>query len=270
MFTILLLVYRKPIEGKQALERWVSMVGLIAFLVAANSAKLTAAGPGQTQEYGVCMRLARMSPDEGFVMALAWTDAGGGGAAKHCEAVSLFSMGQYLEAAARLEALANELRSNILLRSELLAQAGQAWHQACESERAILIYSLAVNISPTDPDIRIDRAMVHAERGQYEMVIDDLNVALAANPLMVQALILRASANRHLNKLDLALQDALQAIEISTDYPEAYLERGNIKRLLNDLDGARQDWLVLLTRFQGTPAADSAQRNLQKLDLRAE
>ena len=82
MFAILLLVYRKPMEGKQALERWVSMVGLIAFLVAANSAKLTAAGPGQTQEYGVCMRLARMSPDEGFEMALARTDAGGGGPAR--------------------------------------------------------------------------------------------------------------------------------------------------------------------------------------------
>ena len=107
-------------------------------------------------------------------------------------------------------------------------------------------------------------------RGQYKIAIEDLDAALAANPSMVQALILRASANRHLNKLDLALQDALRAIEISTDYPEAYLERGNIKRLLNDLDGARQDWLVLLTRFQGTPAADSAQRNLQKLDLRAE
>ncbi|MBO88759.1 MAG: hypothetical protein CMP14_04500 [Rickettsiales bacterium] len=270
MFAILLSVYRKPIEGKQALERWVSMVGLIAFFVVASSAKVTAVGPGQTKEYGVCMRLARVSPHEGFEAALAWTDAGGGGAAKHCAAVSLFSMKQYAEAAVRFEALARELRAEFPLQAKLLAQAGQAWHQAGESKQAFLLYTDALKISPSDPNIRIDRAMVSADSGQYEFAIEDLNAALAANPSMVQALILRASANRHLNKLDLALQDALRAIELSPDYPEAYLERGNIKRLLNDVDGARQDWLVLLKRFEGTPAADAAQRNLQKNGFRSE
>ena len=74
MFALLSPIYRKPFQGKQVLERWViGIAGSILFF--------TAAGPGQTQEYGVCMRLARMSPDEGFEMALAWTDAGGGGAA---------------------------------------------------------------------------------------------------------------------------------------------------------------------------------------------
>ena len=270
MFTISLPVYRKPIEGKQALEIWIGIVGLIAFLFAASSAKVSAAGLGQTREYGGCMRLARMSPHEGFEAALAWTDAGGGGAAKHCVAVSLFSMGQYAEAAARFEALARKLRANIPSRVQLLAQAGQAWHQAGERKRAFLLYTRALEISPSDPNIRIDRAMVSAERGQYKIAIEDLDAALAANPSMVQALILRASANRHLNKLDLALRDALRAIELSPNYPEAYLERGNIKRLLNDVDGARQDWLVLLMRFEGTLAADAAQRNLKKSDLRAE
>ncbi|MEC7655384.1 MAG: hypothetical protein VX416_03440, partial [Pseudomonadota bacterium] len=52
-----------------------------------------AAGLGQTREYGACMRLARVSTTEGFETALDWSDAGGGGAAKHCAAVALFSMG---------------------------------------------------------------------------------------------------------------------------------------------------------------------------------
>ena len=112
-----------------------------------------------------------------------------------------------------------------------------------------------LEISPGGPNIRIDRAVVSADSGQYEIAIEDLNAALAANPSMVQALILRASANRHLNKLELALQDALRAIELSPNYRLAYLERGNIKRLLKDVDGARQDWLVQLQRFEGTPAA---------------
>ena len=255
MFAILLSVYRKPIKGKQALERWVGMVGLIAFFVAASPAKVTAAGSGQTKEYGVCMRLARVSPHEGFEVALAWTDARGGSAAKHCMAVFLFSMGQYAEAAVRFEALARELRAKFSLQAELLELAGQAWHQAGESKQAFLLYMGVLEISPGGPNIRIDRAVVSADSGQYEITIEDLNAALAANPSMVQALILRASANRHLNKLELALQDALRAIELSPNYPEAYLESGNIKRLLKDVDGARQDWLVQLQRFEGTPAA---------------
>ena len=101
-------------------------------------------------------------------------------------------MGQYAEAAIRFEDLAEELRANTSLRAELLAQAGQAWHQAGEIDRAYTTHSLALEAAPSDANIRIDRAMVLAERGQYELAIEDLDAALAANPSTVQALILRA------------------------------------------------------------------------------
>ena len=271
MFTLLSSVYRKRIIGKQARGGWsIGVIGAVALLATVGPIESDAAGLGQTREYGACMRLARVSPTEGFETALAWSDAGGGGAAKHCAAVALFSMGQYAEAAIRFEDLAEELRANTSLRAELLAQAGQAWHQAGEIDRAYTTHSLALEAAPSDPNIRIDRAMVLAERGQYELAIEDLDAALAANPSTVQALILRASAYRHIDRLDEALRDAVRAIELSPNYPEAYLERGNIRRLLNDIEGARQDWLALLTRFEGTPAADAAQRNIEELDLRTE
>ena len=267
MFTLISSVYRKRIIGKQAREGW--SIGAVALLATVWPIESDAAGLGQTREYGACMRLARVSPTEGFETALAWSDAGGG-AAKHCAAVALFSMGQYAEAAIRFEDLAEELRANTSLRAELLAQAGQAWHQAGEIDRAYTTQSLALEAAPSDPNIRIDRAMVLAERGQYELAIEDLDRALKANPSTVQALILRASAYRHIDRLEEALRDAVRAIELSPNYPEAYLERGNIRRLLNDVEGARQDWLALLKRFEGTPAADAAQRNIEKLDLRTE
>ncbi len=270
MFTLLSSVYRKRIIGKQARVVWsIGVIGAVVLLATVGPSESDAAGLGETREYGACMRLARVSPTEGFETALAWSDAGGGGgAAKHCAAVALFSMGQYAEAAIRLEDLAEELRANTSLRAELLAQAGQAWHQAGEIDRAYTTHSLALETAPSDANIRIDRAMVLAERGQYELAIEDLDAALAANPSTVQALILRASAYRHIDRLHEALNDAVRAIELSPNHPEAYLERGNIRRLLNDVEGARQDWLALLTRFEGTPAADAAQRNLEKLDLR--
>ena len=188
-------IYRKRIIRKQARVEWsIGVIGAVALLATVGLIESDAAGLGQTREYGACMRLARVSPTEGFATALDWSDAGGGGAAKHCAAVALISMGLYAEAAIRFEGLAEELR----------------------------------------------------------------------------AVILRASAYRHIDRLHNALRDAVRAIELSPNYPEAYLERGNIRRLLNDVEGARQDWLALLTRFEGTPAADAAQRNIEKLDLRTE
>ena len=127
MFTLLSSVYRKRIIGKQARGGWsIGVIGAVALLATVGPIESDAAGLGQTREYGACMRLARVSPTEGFETALAWSDAGGGGAAEHCAAVALFSMGQYAEAAIRFEDLAEELRANTSLRAELLAQAGQA------------------------------------------------------------------------------------------------------------------------------------------------
>ena len=87
----LLSVYRKRIIGKQARVEWsIGVIGAVALLATVGPIESDAAGLGQTREYGACMRLARVSPTEGFETALSWSDAGGGGAAKHCAAVALF------------------------------------------------------------------------------------------------------------------------------------------------------------------------------------
>lgn len=220
-----------------------------------------------TREYGACMRLARISPQEGFESALAWGDSGGGGAAEHCAAVALFSMGQYREAAKRFEEISGTVGDEAAFRAQLLAQAGQSWLQAGEIDRAFTAYSIALQISPGDPEILIDRAMVLAERGQYAKSVEDLNTALLADRNLIEALVLRASAYRYLDALDSAFQDVTRALELSPQHPEALLERGNILRLRGDPDGARRDWLALLRLYEGTPAADAAQRNIEMLDV---
>ena len=223
----------------------------------------------QTREYATCMRLARVSPHEGFESAIAWIDAGGGGAAKHCAAVALFTMGQYREAAVRFQDLALSIGTDASARADLLAQSGQAWHQAGEIDRSFTAYTAALELTPRSPEIRVDRAMVLAERGRYREVIEDLNVALEVDDSAVEALVLRASAYRYLDALDLAFADAGRALELSPRHPEALLERGIIARLQGREAAARRDWLDLLRYYEGTPAADVAQRNLEMLDVRA-
>lgn len=256
---------------RQARRRQACMAGLAGVLVLTGflitARHSGAAGLQHTREYAVCMRLARVSPTEGFETALAWTDAGGGGAAKHCAAVALFTMGQYGEAAKRFEALAQSLAGNAAVKADLLAQAGQSWHQAGEIDRAFAVQSAALELDPRSPEVRIDRAMVLAERGQYGKALEDLNVSLEVDENLVEALVLRASAYRYLDRLPLALQDVTRALELSRDYPEALLERGIIYRLQGHDEAARADWLALIRLYEGIPAADAAQRNIEKLDV---
>ena len=83
--------YRKYEMSRQVYLRLQAAVLFGVFLLGARF--WTAVWPAlQNREYATCMRLARVSPHEGFEAALTWIDAGGGGAAKHCAAVALFSM----------------------------------------------------------------------------------------------------------------------------------------------------------------------------------
>ena len=80
MFTLLSSVYRKRIIGKQARVVWsIGVIGAVVLLATVGPSESDAAGLGETREYGACMRLARVSPTEGFETALSWSDAGGGG-----------------------------------------------------------------------------------------------------------------------------------------------------------------------------------------------
>ena len=57
------------------------------------------------------MRLARTDPNTAFEAALAWQELGGGEAARHCSAVALIGLGQYGQAATRLEDLAKAMKA---------------------------------------------------------------------------------------------------------------------------------------------------------------
>ena len=111
--------------------------------------------------------------------------------------------------------------------------------------------------------------MVLAELGRYREAVEDLNIALDVDAGAVEALVLRASAHRYLDALDL-FADASRALELSPLHPEALLERGIVARLQGRKNAARRDWLNLLKYYEGTPAGDAAQRNLELLDVSAE
>lgn len=218
--------------------------------------------------YENCMRLANKDPDAALEAALAWQDMGGGAAAQHCVAATLFNLGQYKQAAERFEKVAEEMgEAPAVARAAMLAQSGTAWFRAENLERAAAAQTAALKLAPNDREILIDRAMTLAGAENYWEAIDDLNQVINIDPNHVDALILRASAYRYVDALPLAQEDANKAFRLAPDRPEVLLEFGILQRLIGNKPAARQTWLKLLRLHPGTPAADAAQRNLELLDV---
>ena len=227
-----------------------------------------ASTPQEIARYQDCLKTAEKTPEDGFEAAMQWRDTSGSNAAKQCVAAALFYMGEPDEAAARLEALAIDMKAAApALRARILSQAGTAWSVAGNLERANAAITTAIQLAPNLADLYVDRSMVLAQAKNYWEAIDDLNKALDIQPGYGIALAFRAAAYRYVDSLELAEQDANEAIRVAPEIPEGWLERGIIRRLKGDLNGARADWLQVLVRDPNGAAGDAARANIERLEL---
>jgi tetratricopeptide (TPR) repeat protein len=218
-----------------------------------------------------CLADAEKNPAEGFEKAMAWRDATGSNAARHCVAAALFHIGQPAASADRLEQLGIGMRAaSPEVRARILDQAGIAWLAARELERANAVLTTAIGMAPNQPDLYVDRAAVLSQASNYWEAIDDLNKALELEPRYGVALAFRAAAYRYVDSLDLALDDAEAAIRVAPDLPEGWLERGILRRLRGNIPGARADWLRVLVLEPDSLAGDAARANIERLELRLE
>lgn len=252
--------------GLRILAAWFilpAMIGTVAEPIFAQGL-----GLDHEAEYRACMALAQDDPAQALKSALVWADQGGGVAADHCIAVAMLGQGRFGESAERLEILAESLGPELeYLRSDVLAQSGQAWLLAGDLKRAASAQTAALALSPDDPELRIDRSMTLAMNGQYWEAIDDLNEANSQAPDRADIYVFRASAYRQVEAFDLALQDLDAAFELDPENVEALLERGNLHRLMGRDDEARDDWLRVTSLAPESPAADAARANLERLDV---
>lgn len=104
--------------------------------------------------------------------------------------------------------------------------------------------------------------------GQYWEAIDDLNAALDLKPDHTEALIYRASAWRLLESYDLAMTDIENVLGRDPQNVQALFERGKLHQIAGDKDLARRDWLTVIELSNGTPVADAAKANIEKMDVR--
>jgi tetratricopeptide (TPR) repeat protein len=243
-------------------------IALIAALPTVASADAnTAPEAAGVRDYDTCMALVTDRAEEALEAALAWEHKGGGAGARHCAAMALAALGNFADAADQLEALAWDMPDETpdATRAEILAQAGQFWLDARRPAKADALLSAAIDLAPTEPQIRIDRAVVFAAMGRLQDAIIDLSAAILLDPISVDALVLRASAYRQTGRLAAAEDDLVRALALEPEDGNALLERGLLRRAEGDETRAREAWLAVLKHHRDGPAAAAARQHLREL-----
>jgi tetratricopeptide (TPR) repeat protein len=220
------------------------------------------------QEYQRCQIRVEQDPSGAFEYANGWIQRGGGDAARHCVAMALMRLKRFADAGQTLERLAEGMAAqNAALRVDVLQQAGQAWLQADQLERANAALTTALKLSPGNPDLLVDRAIVLGVARNYGAAAEDLNQALQRAPNRADALVLRATSRRFLDQRDLAAADVEAALKLDPRNIDALLERGLQRRLSENKAGARSDWMAVLSIGPDTAQGDMARLNLERLDV---
>ncbi|HTW27068.1 MAG TPA: tetratricopeptide repeat protein [Acetobacteraceae bacterium] len=220
----------------------------------------------QGPEYEHCLDMLGSDPAGANDLAESWEATGGGDGAKHCRALAQIALGDPATGAAMLEALGGSSTAAGAARAAIYGQATQAWIMAGDANRAYGSATLALSLSPDDPELLIDRAIAAAQLEQFAEATDDLTRALALDPRRPDALVYRAAAWRHLDQPARAEADIDRAIALDPGNADALLERGILRQLRGDRDGARADWEQAEHLDPDSATADLAQQDLALLD----
>jgi len=217
-------------------------------------------------DYERCLSMLASDPSGANAFADAWQATGGGDGAVHCQALAQIALGEVATGADMLEKLANTSHAPDAARAAVYGQAGQAWLMAGDANRAYAAASLALTLSPDDPDLLVDHSIAAATLEKYQDAIDDLDRALDLDPRRTDALVYRGSAWRHVGQLALAQDDIDRALAIDPENADALLERGILRERQGDRNGARQDWEHAIAAAPDTATSDLAQQNLALLE----
>lgn len=256
----------------------------LALLSAVSSTVVAQSGEDEAR-YSDCMDLAARTPDKAINKALVWQNEQGGIAARHCEALGLFYLAEYMEAAARLERIAEDMRvgkdmpvrlgkrmvATASMLADMYGQAANAWLMADEivqAESAIdSALSLTINGSAQEADLMVDRARIAAADEDFELALTDLEKVLKQDPGRKNILVLIAAAARGTGQF---VRAEMAITEYQILYPEqtdGHLERGNLFDAQGLTAEARLSWLEVLALSETGLDADAARANIERIDV---
>lgn len=191
----------------------------VALLVQALAAAEPALSPGRAEnlrELEACLALSEQDAEAAYEQARTWARLTSRWEAYVCAAVADIGRGRIEIGARQLERLAGATDASPAAdRVGLYAQAGNAWLLARAPVEARRAFTAALQIAPSDPDLRIDRARALALEGDYRAAEEDLSAALDVRADDALALRLRSEARLRQGAYLLAVRDAEAALALA-------------------------------------------------------
>ncbi|MBM3588554.1 MAG: hypothetical protein FJX33_12310 [Alphaproteobacteria bacterium] len=220
----------------------------------------------QAPEYARCLDSLLVDPAGARGFARDWHMQGGGEGAAQCEALAQLSLGEADAAAGALERIAARSEAGLAARAAVFGQAAEAWRAAGRAQRAAAAASLALALTPQDPDLLLERAMARLALGQVPGALADLDLAVVLDAGRAEAWVWRAAAQRRMESLRSAEDSITTALRLAPRNVEALLERGILRQLRGEAEAARRDWERVLELAPDSPAADLAAQNLALIE----
>jgi len=263
----------------------ISTIALVAGTLFFGAANSPVVAQKEEDRYADCMDLAERAPDKAINEALIWQTELGGVPARHCEAYGLFVAGDYSEAAARMEQIAEDMRvgrdmpvrggkrmvATAPMLADMYGQAATAWlldKDITRAEGAIdAALSLTISGSSQEADLLVERARIAAADGDYGLAYQDLTAVYEKDPQRKTLLVLIAAAARGTGNLVAAKQAVEEYIEVYPEASDGHLEHGNLMDVLGNAAEAKASWLKVLELVQSGPDATAARANLERVAL---
>jgi tetratricopeptide (TPR) repeat protein len=181
-----------------------------------------------------CLALITTDPARAYEEGMAWAAEAHSVHAYHCAAMALSAQNRHVEAARRLQSLADTMApENAALRAELWWKSGNEWLLAREPGQARSVFTKAIQTLQSDPaqlpTVLIDRANAYAMEREWRLAEEDLSRAIDIRPDNALALRLRATARMHQRTFELAQADALAAVRLEPGNEANTLVLGDVR-----------------------------------------
>ena len=115
------------------------------------------------------------------------------------------------------------------LRQSLARAAANPDEAAKIREKALKDFDRAVKLDPHRASLRLQRAAIHLDRGDYESAVADCDAALNADPNLAAARVARARGECELSEFERAIADCDAAIHLDENLIEAYVIRAKAR-----------------------------------------
>lgn len=239
-------------------------------VIAAIVLAAQAATPSPAARFQACTATAQSDPARALTEAQAWRLAGGGVAARQCEALALVTQKRWSAAAAAFEAAARESDTRADGGAAfLLVQGGNAALAGGDLRGATrLLDSALARAQLTGEQLgeaHLDRGRARAALGDLKGARADLDQAVKFVPADPLGWLLSATLARRMNDLPRAQADIAEAATRSPDDASVALEAGNIAMLSGREDAARTAWEAAIRNAPNSPSGKAAAEALARL-----